>query len=94
MTNAEKIRSMTDEELLAFLNDWTWETASELFGKKFCAKCEPVVVKPDGYYRALTFSKCEFDDYTCPYDDGDCVRWWLNADCEETSNNSSNTLTN
>lgn len=93
MTNADKIRNMTNEELAEFLEDWTWEVASEMFGKEFCSKCETITAKPEGYHRELTFSKCEFDDYTCPHFEGNSVRWWLNADCDIFPNKTSNTLT-
>lgn len=80
MTNAEKIRNMTDEQLVEFLNDWTWEKASEAFGDKCCSKCEPVIAEYNG--RETEFAKCEFDDYVCPYEKGDCVKWWLQEECD------------
>ena len=80
MTNAEKIRNMIDEQLVEFLNDWTWEKASEAFGDKYCSKCEPVIADYNG--RETEFAKCEFDDYVCPHEKGDCVKWWLQEECD------------
>lgn len=67
MTNAEKIRSMSNKELRDFLDKFRVETHTEPFGKKFC-KCCPTVGTTE-------YKECEFVDGVCPH--GDSLTWWL-----------------
>lgn len=67
MTNGDRIRSMTDEELRDFLDKFRVETYTEPFGKKFC-KCCPTVGTTE-------YKECEFVDGVCPH--GDSLMWWL-----------------
>lgn len=66
MTNGDRIRAMSNEELRNFLDKFRVETYAEPFGKKFC-KCCPT-------------TECEFVDGVCPH--GDSLMWWLKRPVE------------
>lgn len=77
MTNADRIRAMTDEELAGFLSSISdlgiapWSTA---FSTSFCDSCpNPEYTTEDGL--KLRLHECEFSDGVCPH--GDEVLWWL-----------------
>lgn len=77
MTNADRIRSMTDEELAEFLSGIAYgrETPwSEPFARRMCDSCQTV----HGTYESGIeddFHECDFVDGKCPHG-GDIV-WWL-----------------
>lgn len=77
LTHAERIRSMSDEELADFLIEIAYgrETPwSEQFRLKFCKRCpEPEYTLDDG--RKLRLHECDFKDGKCPH--GGEIAWWL-----------------
>lgn len=82
-TNADHIRSMTDEELSEFLEylyshcDGPWEI---LFERKFCDHCPaPEYELEDG--RNLKLHECDFTGGKCPH--GSDVLWWLKQTYKE-----------
>ena len=82
-TNADHIRSMTDEELSEFLEylyshcDGPWEI---LFERKFCDHCHaPEYELEDG--RNLKLHECDFTGGKCPH--GSDVLWWLKQTYKE-----------
>lgn len=77
VTNADRIRSMNDQELAAFLDrisiggDEPWEST---FKKTFCDCCPTVeVTEEDG--RQYHLYECGFVDGVCPH--GESIPWWL-----------------
>ena len=83
MTNADHIRSMSDEELAEFLEylyshcDGPWEI---LFERKFCDHCPaPEYELEDG--RNLKLHECDFTGGKCPH--GSDVLWWLKQTYKE-----------
>lgn len=77
MTNADRIRAMSDQELAAFLDrisiggDETWEC---IFKTTFCDCCPTVeVTEEDGTQHHL--NECDFADGVCPH--GNSIQWWL-----------------
>lgn len=83
MTNADRIRNMSDDELAEFLDQIAYarETPwSKPFYEKFCKSCpEPEYTLDDG--RELRLHECDFKDGVCPHG-GDIV-WWLQQPAEE-----------
>ena len=78
LTNADRIRAMSDEELADFLCGIAYtgsEPWSELFARAFCVKCPTVNGKYTDTGEAGEWHECEFDDGKCPHG-SDCV-WWL-----------------
>lgn len=77
-TNADMIRSMSDDGLYNFLSaiaqDGPW---ADEFDKTFCQKCNPVEVERNLFGREVEYYECEFEDGHCPHYDGDCLKWWL-----------------
>ena len=86
-TNAQKIRSMSDEELSEFLSSITYgrETPwSEPFARRLCDSCPTV----HGTYESGIeddFHECDFVDGKCPYDSD--IVWWLKQPAEEETLN-------
>ena len=83
LTNADRIRSMTDEELAEFLEylyshcDGPWEI---LFERKFCDHCPaPEYELEDG--RNLKLHERDFTGGKCPH--GSDVLWWLKQTYKE-----------
>ena len=76
-TNADHIRTMSDQELADFLEcitlggDEPWESA---FVAALCACC-PTVEADDEYGRHYSLHECDFVDGVCPH--GDSILWWL-----------------
>jgi hypothetical protein len=84
VTNFEKIKNMSAEELAEFLDrldcpehqpwlDWGNE--------KFCKKCEPVMVHYVDSPRQFEVSPCDIGE--CPFGVGDISTWclmWLNSE--------------
>lgn len=78
MTNADRIRAMTDEELAGFLsgiayigtNPW-----SEAFCAANCNNCPTTHVRYQDSGREDDLHECDFTDGLCPH--GDDVRWWI-----------------
>lgn len=77
MTNAERIRSMNDEEIADLLAEisysgtgpWEWP-----FERLFCETCPaPEYTLDDG--RKLNLHECDFEGCECPHGRG--IVWWL-----------------
>lgn len=79
-TNADKIRSMSNEELRDFLDGFRVETFSEPFGDKFCKNCPTTEGTIQGGLIPLRFNECDFADGVCPH--GDSLTWWLSQPAE------------
>lgn len=75
MTNADRIRSMTNEQLRNFLDKFRVETFTEPFGEKFCKNCPTTEGTVEGGLIPLRLSECDFEDGVCPH--GDALLWWL-----------------
>ena len=86
-TNAQKIRSMSDDELSEFLSSITYgrETPwSEPFARRLCDSCPTV----HGTYESGIeddFHECDFLDGECPH--GGAIVWWLKQPSEEETLN-------
>lgn len=76
-TNADHIRSMTDEELADFMCELAYGRKTpwaEPFARKFCDNCPTV----HGTYESGQeddFTECDFVDGKCPH--GSDTVWWL-----------------
>lgn len=75
MTNGDRIRSMTDEELRNFLDKFRVETYTVPFGEKFCKNCPTTEGAVEGNLIPLRLHECDFADGVCPH--GDSLMWWL-----------------
>lgn len=83
ITNADRIRSMSDEELAEFIsgiaygreNPW-----SNLFEEKCCKNCPITKCEISDYLNPIFLHECEFDDGKCPH--GSDVEWWLQQPAE------------
>ena len=77
MTNADYIRSMTNEQLeefierLAFGRETPW---SKPFADKYCTAC-PVIEAVTDRGIKMQLSECDFADSECPH--GSDILWWL-----------------
>lgn len=86
MTNADRIRAMSDEELAEFIlsivyaRNTPW---SDLFTNTFCKNCPTTVCAVDGY-KSMDLHECDFVDGKCPH--GSDVVWWLQQPAKEDSN--------
>ena len=84
MTNADRIRAMSDEELAEFLSRIAYgrETSwSGQFAKKFCSSCPTTEYKSECYLKPMHLHECDFTDGKCPY--GNEIVWWLQQPEEE-----------
>lgn len=78
MTNADRIRATTDEELAEFLSSIAYgrETPwSEPFDEKFCKSCPTTTCTVEGYHHPMDLHECDFTDGKCPH--GSDIVWWL-----------------
>lgn len=82
MTNADRIRAMSDEELEDFLirieGEQPWSTQ---FSEKFCDNCPTTTCTVEGYGHPIELSECDFIDGKCPH--GIDIVWWLQQPAEE-----------
>lgn len=83
MTNADRIRAMSDEEMaqllysIAYARETPW---SKPFYEKFCKDCPaPEYTLDDG--RKLCLHECDFKNGKCPH--GTDIVWWLKQPAEE-----------
>lgn len=84
MTNANKIRSMSDEELAEFLSGIAYgrETPwSKVFEEKCCKSYPVTKCEISDYLNPMFLHECDFDDGKCPH--GSDVEWWLRQPAEE-----------
>lgn len=84
MTNADRIRAMSDEELadficgLSFARETPW---ADPFVKQFCDNCPTVeaTIKETG--QTMELNECDFVDGKCPH--GSDIVWWLGQPAKE-----------
>lgn len=84
MTNADRIRSMSDEELAEFLDQIAYarETPWSIpFQKKICNNCPTTTCTVEGYHHPMELNECDFADGECPH--GSDIVWWLKQPAEE-----------
>lgn len=84
MTNADRIRAMSDEELAEFLSSIAYgrETPwSEPFAEKFCKSCPTTTFTCEAYHHPMELHECDFSDGKCPH--GSDIIWWLQQPAEE-----------
>ena len=82
MTNAEKIQSLSVEELAEFLNDVgygkpPWEEAFA----HICKDCPTTECYIDGREKPLMLTECDFADGQCSH--GSAALWWLTQEAKE-----------
>ncbi len=83
MTNADRIRAMSDEELAEWISDMAYGRKtpwSEPFERKFCDNC-PTVHCTYENGKENDFHECDFVDGECPH--GSDIVWWLKKPAEE-----------
>ena len=84
MTNAQKIRSMSDEDLAEFLSSIAYGREapwSKPFLEKFCEACHVMKVEIPDYLNPLFLHECDFMDGKCPH--WSEIVWWLQQPAEE-----------
>ena len=83
MTNADRIQSMTLEELHALLVTVAFDESpwDKLFLRECCAKCEPTTGTIVETGQEVKLYECDFTDGKCPH--GDAIMWWLLHPAEE-----------
>ena len=85
ITNADKIRHMSDEQLAKFIEqilltgDNMWSVP---FSEKFCEKCQPVAAKESPVFGTVEFYECDFAYGKC-HNGGD-LEWWLKQPANES----------
>lgn len=83
LSNADRIRSLSDEELAAFLvriaygRETPW---CDLFAENFCRKCPTTTCTVEGYFNPMDLHECDFKDGECPH--GSDIVWWLKQPME------------
>lgn len=83
MTNADRIRAMSDGELAEWICDMAYGRKtpwSDPFEKKFCDNC-PTVHCTYENGKEDDFHECDFVDGECPH--GSDIVWWLKQPAEE-----------
>lgn len=83
MTNGDRIRAMTDEQLAELLEQTAYAGATpwcEPFARKFCDNCPTVeaTIKETG--QTMELNECDFADGKCPH--GSDIVWWLGQPAE------------
>lgn len=87
MTNADRIRAISYEELAEFLSSIAYgrETPwSEPFDEKFCKSCPTTTCTVEGYHHPMDLHECDFTDGKCPH--GSDIVWWLQQPTEDCAN--------
>lgn len=87
MTNADRIRAISYEELAEFLSSIAYgrETPwSEPFDEKFCKSCPTTTCTVEGYHHPMDLHECDFTDGKCPH--GSDIVWWLQQPAEDIAN--------
>lgn len=86
-SNADRIRSMSDEELADFLSSIAFEGDvlwADQFIEKLCKSCPKITCTVDGDHCQVKLNECDFEDGKCPH--GSEVMWWLQQPAEEDDN--------
>ena len=87
LTNADRIRAISYEELAEFLSSIAYgrETPwSEPFAEKFCKSCPPTTFTCEAYHHPMELHECDFSDGKCPH--GSDIVWWLQQPAEDSAN--------
>ena len=82
MTNYERIKNMSIEEMAEFLRntDFLDDTPWREFYGEFCETCHSEeYLLNDG--RKMRLHECDFEDGKCPH--GSCFIWWLNQEADQ-----------
>lgn len=85
ITNGDRIRAMSDEELERLLTEIVYgreEPWSLPFEKACCDTCPTVKGTVVETGQKMEFTECDFTDGKCPH--GDAVKWWLNQPVNQT----------
>lgn len=85
VTNADKIRAMTDAELAEFFSSLAYGRNTpwcEQFARKFCDNCPSEMYRIKETGQVLRLYECDFADAKCPH--GSDIVWWLRQPAEET----------
>ena len=83
MTNGDRIRSMSDEELANFLLNVAYAGSDPWavpFARKLCDNCPTVECKIQETGQTMDFHECDFADGKCPH--GTDVVWWMRQPAE------------
>ena len=83
LTNGDRIRAMSDEELSDFLIQVAYAGADPWgipFERKFCDNCPTVECTIQETGQTMDFHECDFADGKCPH--GTDVIWWLKQPAE------------
>lgn len=86
-TNADRIRSMSDEKLADFLSSIAFEGDvlwADQFIEKLCKSCPTITCTVYGDHCQVELKECDFVDGKCPH--GSEVMWWLQQPAEEANN--------
>jgi len=65
MTNFERIKSMTIDEMAEWLDKnlvFDGSEAMTRFNERYCSKCEPIVGKPESFNKEVEYCYCELED--------------------------------
>ncbi|MDL2273886.1 hypothetical protein LJC34_05040 [Oscillospiraceae bacterium OttesenSCG-928-G22] len=74
MTNYEKITSMTDGELAAFLVELAPKSEFRLISREWCSHCQTDIIGGE--------ENCPLDTTGCPYSKIEMIMHWLNLQSE------------
>ena len=83
-SNADRIRSMSGEELAKFLSGIAYARNTpwcEPFAEKFCKSCPTTTCTIEGCSHPMELHECDFTDGKCPH--GSDIVWWLQQPGEE-----------
>ena len=83
MTNADRIRAMSDEELAHFIEKLAYGRKTpwgNLFQETFCKSC-PAHEYITEHGQKMRLRECDFADGECPH--GSDIAWWLQQPAEE-----------
>jgi len=82
MTNADRFRAMSDEELAHFIEKLAYGRKTpwgDLFQETFCKSC-PAHEYITEHGQKMRLRECDFADGECPH--GSDIAWWLQQPAE------------
>ena len=83
MTNADRIRAMSDEELACFIKKLAYNREPpwcDLFQETFCKGCPAQEYTMENGQK-MRLRECDFADGECPH--GSDIAWWLQQPAKE-----------
>ena len=83
MTNADRIRAMSDEELACFIKKLAYNREppwGDLFQETFCKGCPAQEYTMENGQK-MRLRECDFADGECPH--GSDIAWWLQQPAKE-----------